>query len=416
MWKRYNVLFFNNKTWVITLQYMLVSCVLLALVILVDTRTITLERYIPQIFLTKVPLATTILSALAGALLSMTVFTFSTIMTIVSFYSSNYTASTIDDFVKSDIVLKVLGIFIGGFFYAVTALLFMRDSYEHDFVIAGSVGVVYALVCVGFFVRFVQQILYGVQSTNLIKDIYEEAHQLICEEVTARDHFQKTIPHENCQTVTVYADKTGYISAIHYDELSVALEHMDAIIEIHAKIGSFTVEGANIATIYLDCLPEEELEVDNFFVIQDAKIPTTDYQYRKSQLIDITLKGLPPGKPDLNNAIHCLRKISILLAELFKVDGRYVSLGKDEANIFYEVLSTEDELYFTYYQIIPLGEKDISIVLALLDGFYTMYRTATDDNQKIIQQFANIFYERVIPSFDDPYDQKHLQHAYEKLR
>ncbi|MBS7346048.1 MAG: DUF2254 domain-containing protein [Caryophanon sp.] len=186
MWKKYSVLMFNNKTWVITLQYMIISCIILSIVILFDTGTIYLDQYIPDILLTKVGLATTILSALAGALLSMTVFTFSTIMTIVSFYSSNYTASTIDDFVKSDIVLKVLGIFIGGFFYAVTALLFMRETYEHEYVIAGSVGVVYALVCVGFFVRFVQQILYGVQSTNLIKDIYEEAMALIQDEVTAR--------------------------------------------------------------------------------------------------------------------------------------------------------------------------------------------------------------------------------------
>lgn len=131
MWKKYSVLMFNNKTWVITLQYMIISCIILSIVILFDTGTIYLDQYIPDILLTKVGLATTILSALAGALLSMTVFTFSTIMTIVSFYSSNYTASTIDDFVKSDIVLKVLGIFIGGFFYAVTALLFMRETYDH---------------------------------------------------------------------------------------------------------------------------------------------------------------------------------------------------------------------------------------------------------------------------------------------
>lgn len=146
MWRKYKVLAFNNKTWLINIQYMLISCVLLAIVIFFDTLMINLEAYILRIFMTKVSLATMILSALAGALLSMTMFTFSTIMTIVSFYSSNYTASTIDDFVKSDIMLKVLGIFIGSFFYSVTALLFMRDSYEHELVIAGTVGVMYALV------------------------------------------------------------------------------------------------------------------------------------------------------------------------------------------------------------------------------------------------------------------------------
>lgn len=416
MWKKYTVLLFNNKTWIITLQSMLISCIILAIVIAIDTGMLSIAPYIPAILLTKVGLATTILSALAGALLSMTVFTFSTIMTIVSFYSSNYTASTIDDFVKSDIVLKVLGIFIGGFFYAVTALLFMRETYEHDYVIAGSVGVVYALVCVGFFVRFVQQILYNVQSTNLIKDIYEQALSLIQEEVEARKQFARTVPADACEQVPLRAHATGYVSAIHYEELSKALAPFDGIVEIHTKVGDFTVENAAIATLYVEQPLEDTLEIDHYFVIQDAKIPMVDYQYRKFQLIDITLKSLPPGKADLNNAIHCIRKLSVLMAALFKSDGRYVEVGENTDNIIYKVTDTSRELYNTYNQIIPAGEKEISIVLALFDGFYTIKRTATEQNAKAVVAFAENIYERVAPHFTNTLDAQYLQEAFEKLQ
>lgn len=416
MWKKYTVLLFNNKTWIITLQYMLISCIILAIVISIDTGMLSLESYIPAILQTKIGLATTILSALAGALLSMTVFTFSTIMTIVSFYSSNYTASTIDDFVKSDIVLKVLGIFIGGFFYAVTALLFMRETYEHDYVIAGSVGVVYALVCVGFFVRFVQQILYNVQSTNLIKDIYEQALSLIQEEAEARKQFARTVPADTCEQVPLQAHATGYVSAIHYEELSEALKPLDGIVEIHTRVGDFTVENAAIATLYVAEPLDDDFHVDDYFVIQDAKIPTVDYQYRKFQLIDITLKSLPPGKADLNNAIHCIRKLSVLMAELLKTDGRYIEVGEKTDNIIYKVTATERELYNTYNQIIPAGEQEISVMLALFDSFYTMKRTATADNAQIITAFAENVYERVQPHFTNSLDAQYLKEAFEKVQ
>lgn len=415
MGKKLSVLAFNNKTWIINIQYMLISCIILAVVILIDTRTIYFENYIPQLLLTKVPLATTILSALAGALLSMTVFTFSTIMTIVSFYSSNYTASTIDDFVKTDIILKVLGIFIGGFFYSVTALLFMRESYEHEYVIAGSVGVMYALVCVGFFIRFVQHILYTVQSTNLIKDIYEEAFTLIQEEVSARENFQRTTPGEACEQISVQANQTGYISSIYYEELAKKLAESNTIIEIHAKMGDFTVKGAAVATLYVEDKQADEVEVTDLFVIQDAKIPTVDYQHRKSQLIDILLKALPPGKADLNTAIHCLRKLSVLMAELAKADGDYIELGEDAENIIYKVASFEEALYFTYYQIVPAAEQEISVVIALFEGLYTMSRTATALNQQHIKAYADNLMQRVVGHFDDSLDQQHLEQVYGKF-
>lgn len=412
--EKFSILIFNNKTWVITLQYMLISCIILSIVILFDTGTLYLEQYIPSIFLTKVGLATTILSALAGALLSMTVFTFSTIMTIVNFYSSNYTASTIDDFVKSDIVLKVLGIFIGGFFYSVTALLFMRETYEHDYVIAGSVGVVYALVCVAFFVRFVQQILYGVQSTNLIKDIFEEALELIRVEVQARQQFADTTPQVAALEVPLRAHATGYVSAIHYEELAKAIRPFEGVVKIHTRIGQFTVDGAVIATLYVE-EEQDELHTDDYFVIQDAKIPTIDYKYHTSQLIDITLKSLPPGKADLNNAIHCIRKLSVLMAELLQADGQFVSAGKEANNLIYTVPSTEEELYYAYNQIIPAAENEISVMLALFDGFYTMKRVASPDNAEAVEQFATHVYERVEPNFSDTLDKKYLRQTFEKI-
>lgn len=106
----------ENIIWIYPLGHMLIALILSYFVINLDIRGYTLYRYVPRIFLTSVSLSRTILGALTSSLLTITTFTFSTIITVLTMYSLDFSPRIVENFLKEKLSLKVLGMFLGGFF------------------------------------------------------------------------------------------------------------------------------------------------------------------------------------------------------------------------------------------------------------------------------------------------------------
>lgn len=179
MLKNLKIFFYLNKSWIYSLQYILVSIVLVTFVTLIDIKILPLQPFIPSIFFTTVSLAQDVLITLAGALLTITTFTYATIISALILYSNSFTPRVMDNFLNIDVTMKVLGLFMGGFFYCITALAFMRDKLTHELVISGIIAILYSIICVFYFIVFVQKVLYNLQVVNVINNIYEEALPII---------------------------------------------------------------------------------------------------------------------------------------------------------------------------------------------------------------------------------------------
>ena len=113
------MLYENKRMWIILGAYFLVALFLSIIVILIDNRTLPVQQYIPDVFFTSVALARQILGMLAGVLLTITTFTFSTILIVLTMYSSQFSPRVIENFLTNKITLTVLGIYVGGFFYCI---------------------------------------------------------------------------------------------------------------------------------------------------------------------------------------------------------------------------------------------------------------------------------------------------------
>lgn len=415
--ERFKIFYHNHRTWFYNLQYILVSIILMILVSMIDLRIIPIQPYLPGVFLTKVGLAKSILTTMAGALLTITTFTFSTILTVMSAYASNFTPRAVENFVNMKITMKVLGVFIGGFFYCISMLLFMRDSFEEEQVIAGVVAVIYSIICIIYFVIFVQKVLAKFQGVNLVYDIADEAKDVICTELTHRRESTEYQKREDAPMVELRSEHNGYLSVIDYDEIIDDLKDRQGLFIITVRKGDYIIEGQPIAILQLDEPLEEDskllTELGKSFYFQDTKISYTDYRYNVTKLVEIILRAMSTGINDPNTAIHVIRKLAVTVAPLASTDSYHISMREAHGvQIFYTSHPFREDMYFIYSQIINSSADDPSVMRAIIESFRIIDGAATEKNHKVIADFAKYAYETAMQNADQDLDRQWITAAY----
>lgn len=409
MLNRIKLFYYNEKTWIYNLQYIFLSFLLIIVVSMIDLRIIPIQEYLPDIVTMDISLSRSILTTLAGSLLTITTFTFSTILVILNMYASSYTPRVVENFVNTKITMKVLGIYIGGFFYCITTLVVMQDFFEYQHLIAGTVAIVYSIICIIYFVRFVQAVIKNFQGVNLIYSISEEAKKVIANEVEERT----SSPEEK---VEAYGDlylrslNSGYLGMVDVDRMMAFLKDSKGVIDVKVKIGEYVSEQTILARIHIpnERIEEDEMEhLNSCFILQDKKISTSNYRYNLTKLLEIGLRALSPGINDPNTAIHCINKIGVLLLPLAKTDSFHIQRASlDGAEVFYSSYSFEEDLESFYVPLIEYGKSDLSVIKGIIKSFYILYESATDKNKRSIDELVTHIEQKIEPLLSTDLEKK----------
>lgn len=410
MMEQIKLFFYNHKSWVYNLQYIFYSLILVVLVTLIDLRIIPVQEFLPDIITMDVALSRSVLTTLAGSLLTITTFTFSTILVILNMYASSFTPRVVENFVNIKITMKVLGIFIGGFFYCITTLIFMQDFFEHQHLIAGTVAIIYSIVCIVYFVRFVQAVLKNFQGVNLIYDIAEEAKVVIANEVEKRSASLSEMIQDEHSCFPIKSMKSGYLGIIDIDRIASLLKDHEGFIDIKVKIGEFIGEETILAQIHIlkNDITEENIEkLSDCFILQDKKISIYNYRYNLTKLQEIALRAISPGINDPNTAIHCINKIGVLLLPLSQVNSYHIKQEKDTSvEIFYSSHSFEEDMEYLYVPLIEYAKTDLSVIQSILRSFYMIRLSATTRNRKVIDKLAKHIEQKVDDSLSTDFEKQ----------
>ncbi len=130
-----------------------------------------LQEWLPGFVFTTVSLARSILTVIATSLLTMTTITFSTIMVVLSVYSSQFSPRTLQNFISDRVTQTVLGVFIAGFTYSIVSLLFIDEREPEILVLSAFFAILLSLLSIGYFIRFIQYIARAIQVNNLIEEL-----------------------------------------------------------------------------------------------------------------------------------------------------------------------------------------------------------------------------------------------------
>lgn len=413
---KFKIFYRNNTIWMYLLRSIVISFLLAIFVILIDSQVIPGKEYIPEFLLTSVGLAKLILSTLSGSLLTITTFTFSTIMVVLTTYSSNYSPRVVNNFLTDQTTMKVLGIFIGGFTYSILALFFMRNALSEFYVLSATIAVIYAIVCILYFVVFVYRVSSSIQASKLINQIFEEAHQSIDEALAEREDQINGDDYEigrYGEQLAVKSHRSGYLELIDFNGLFRATKKLEGKLILKEEVGAFIAKGHSIAVFYYNGeLEREEILGDLLenFEIADERLAYHDYRFSLQKIVDITLRSLSPGINDPNTAIHCINMLGILLGRIGEIEGTFTTLKKDDykCDIIYKSFHFTDDLYYSFHQIIHYGQNDLSILIAILKALKNIKYASSVDKTAEINRYANYVYDNSVQNFTHEYDRNSL--------
>lgn len=395
----------ENTVWSKPFLYSIFSLLLVIIIQIIDRGIIPLENYIPSIFLVEKPLAETVLSTLSGALLTMTTITFSTIMIVLTTYSTQFSPRTLKNYLTNPTATRVLGVFMGGFVYSTVSLLFLDVSEENSgVVLSAAVGVLLALLCLAFFAYFIHNVATFIRVSNLIEELTSDAIASSAKEKQEIEDLNGELIHgsftifskEEAPKTTLYAGKEGYIQLINYKGLVEFAEKNDCICMFKIPIGTYVTAATAVAVI----VGEETVEInsEDYLTIGAERTTLQDREYGIQKLVEVALKAISPGINDPNTAIDCIKHLKEPLKEAILISGVYLLLPNEngEQKVLIPRRTAEDILYAAFYQLAHYSRQDVSVLRAIIESLLYVERHSNIEGENA----AKAMREYCISKFD----------------
>ena len=392
--------------------------------ILETTYSDEMSLYLSTVFYTKSELAQTVLGIVASAFITIATFTFSTTMVVLTMYSSQFTPRVVENFLNNKVTMKSFGVFLSGFIFAISSLLFTKTSQNENLVISASIGVIYVILGLVYFLIFIHNVATYVQASHLIQRLQDEARKKIKEYNDFEDKASILSKEEMIEMVKykyffdVYAHSDGYIQEINYQKLQKIAQNHNCIICFKKVVGQFISLETKILTIYYEeknILDEIDIEeINKLILIGNKKTQTQDFSFTIQKIVEIAVKALSPGINDPNTAIHCLNIIGILLRDLSHIEKGYILLKKDDelGHIIYEAYDFEVLLDDAFSQIIFYGQADVSVIVVALKSLRIIKTKASKYNREIIDNYAKYLIEKQLKLSDDKLHHTKIKNEY----
>lgn len=359
----------KEKLWLTPAIYIVIAILLSISFFYVDLLYIEkMKPYIPAILLTNVDLAKTIMGSLSGALLTMTTFTFSTILVVLTMYSSQFSPRTLKNFVQDKITWRVLGIFLGGFIYNTLSLLFMRDDLYQTDVISTFVGIVIAFFCLSTFAYFIHYIATNVQVGQLITELIMDAEEAIAKLKNLQEEEEVSTEKVEWNPIglkeTHYADGEGYVQYLSFKKLVDYANEQHLKVNILVNPGDYIYEGKPIFHVYKT--ERTEVSVSKFYSLGTSRTSEQDLDFAIQKMVEVALRAISPGINDPNTANDIIIRLGRLLGQLGALKTGAMTLGK--GRVLFQFPSFKKVLYKTFYQLSHYGKEDISVLISILES------------------------------------------------
>lgn len=339
--------------------------------------------------------ARSLLSSVAGSMVSVVATAFSITIVALQLASSNFGPRLLRNFMQDTGNQIVLGTFIATFIYCLLVLRTIHgegDGYSF-FVpqLSVTVATVLAIASIGVLIYFIHHASTIIQAAHVITqvsgDLDKTIDRLFPEQIgqnSAKKPWQVgEIPanfEEEASPVKATAD--GYLQAIDDDELMKITRKYNLLVRVTNRPGKFIIKGSDLALVLPGKRVDRELTklINDAFIVGKERTEYQDAEFPINQLVEIALRAISPAVNDPFTAIRCIDRLSAGLSRIAQRDfpSPYRYDGEHNLRVIVEVATFEGLVNSAFNQIRQYGYTDVAVTIRLLEAIariapYTRY-------------------------------------------
>lgn len=273
--------------------------------------------------------ARSVLSSIAGSLITATSLTFSLTVVALQLASSQASPRVLRMFARDRHVHWTLATFLGTFAFAITVLRTIRsqDDSVAEFVPRVSVTLAFVLTLVSMvmLVLFLAHLAAQLRVETILKDIHAETEDVIDRE---SERHSAAVAFDGVILVpsdrhAVTASESGFVTSRDRLALLESATERRIVIQEARLVGENVVAGTPLAYWWSSAqapAPDHEAveaiedAVRCAHVVGYERTASEDVDFGVQQILDIALRALSPGVNDPTTAVHALGHLSAITA------------------------------------------------------------------------------------------------------
>ncbi len=376
--------------------------------------------------------ARSILSTIAGSMITVAGVTFSITIVALTQASTQFGPRLLRSFMRDTGNQIVLGTFIATFVYCLLVLGSIHPNGNQVFVPFFSVtfAIGLALVDVVILVYFIHHVAISINADRIIaevnKELFTHVHRLFPETTGRESDHQYDGPGErstedgHAGLYDVAAAQNGYLQAVDGDGLLKIAIESDLVLHIQHRAGEFVVASSSLVRAEGAALLNERIgqRIADAFIIGPQRTPEQDPEFAIHQLVEVALRALSPGINDPFTAIACIDHLGSALCSLtsrsFPSRYRYDEAGA--IRIIHKPITFEGVINASFDQIRQNGSTSVAVTIRLLEALSTIAACSQNaDQAQAIRRQAEMIVRASRKSVTEQNDAEDVQQRYEAL-
>ncbi|MGB3210198.1 MAG: DUF2254 domain-containing protein [Desulforhopalus sp.] len=377
--------------------------------------------------------ARSILSTIAGSMMTVAGVTFSITIVVLNLASSQFGPRLLRNFMEDRSTQFVLGTFVSSFIYCLLVLRSIETFEYYTFVPNLSVifAVILALFNVGVLIFFIHHIATSIQADKVVADISKELeasiHQIFPDELNydtkddRRQKRQQTAEKKDHHYIhKITSRRSGYLQAFDADGLLKIASDNDYFIHVQLRPGQFVLADSTLAVVSSEEIFDVNLidPIMDTFIVGTQRTPEQDAEYPIHQLVEVAIRALSPGINDPYTAISCIDQLGTSLNVLANREfpSSHCFDDQDKLRLKIKPFTYSGMLNAAFDQIRQYGSTSVAVTIRLLE-MLTVLTTQTrhSDQRLAIHRQANMILRGSNDSLPEKNDREDVRDRYTLL-